>query len=139
MLLQPSDRPRPDLFHEPVDDLDAGEVALVRGAIKSLTGKGLAVERAVGIAIEEAADLVFKFPDPFDCGRDQRPGELLVRQPLSALDCIHEVAFDRVPRIERDIVATLNHARAAAFAQKSLGRDSYVEFGIGLVRVQRRK
>ena len=67
MLLQAPDRgPRPHLLHQPVDDLDAGEVALVDGAVEGLAGERLAVQAAVGIAIEEAADLVFQLAHPLD-------------------------------------------------------------------------
>ena len=59
MLLQAADRPGPDLLHQPIDDLDAGEIALVYGAVKALAGERLAVQRAIRIAVEEAADLVF--------------------------------------------------------------------------------
>ena len=44
-------------------------------------------------------------------------------QPLAALDRVHEVALDRVARRERDVVAALHHARAAAFAEQALHRD----------------
>ena len=97
VLFQPADRrPRPHLLHQPVDDLDAGEVALVHGAIEGLAGERLAVQRAVGIAVEEAADLVFKFVDALDGGGDECPGQRLVRQPFAALDRVHEMALDRV-------------------------------------------
>ena len=137
MLFEPADRPRPDLLHQPVDDLDAGEVALVHGAIEGLAGKRLAVQRAVRIAVEETADLVFEFAHALDRRRDQRPGQFLVRQPFAAFDRVHEMALDRVAGIERDVVAALHHAGAAAFAEQSLGRDRDVEIGIGLERVQR--
>ena len=96
MLLEPADRrARPHLLHQPVDDLDAGEVALVDGAVEGLAGERLAVQAAVGIAVEEAADLVFKLAHPLDRAGHQRPGELLVRQPFAALDGVHEMALDR--------------------------------------------
>ncbi len=98
MLLKPADRPRPDLLHQPVDDLDAGEIALVHGAIEGLAGEGLAVQRAVGIAVEETADLVFQLAHALDGGGDQRPGQLLMRQPFAAFDRVHEMALDRIRR-----------------------------------------
>ena len=49
------------LFHQPVHDFDSGQVALVDGPVKTLAGKRLLVEAAVGIAVEEAADFIFKF------------------------------------------------------------------------------
>ncbi len=98
MLLKAADRPRPDLLHQPVDDLDAGEVALVHGAIEGLAGEGLAVQRAVGIAVEETADLVFQLAHALDGLGHQRPGQLLMRQPFAAFDGVHEMALDRSRR-----------------------------------------
>ena len=132
-------RPRPDLLHQPVDDLDAGKIALVHRAIEALPGEGLAVQRAVGVAIEETADLVLQFAHPLDGGCDQRPGQLLMRQPFAALDRVHEMALDRVAGIDRHVVAALHHAGAAAFAEEALTRDRDVEIGIGFERMQRRK
>ena len=134
VLFQPLDRPRPYLLHQPVDDLDSGEVTLVHRAVEGLAGKGLAVERAVGIAIEEAADLVLQFAHPLDRGRHQRPGQFLVGQPFAAFDGVHEMALDRVAGIERDVVAALHHARAAALSEQALGGDGDVEIGIGFRR-----
>ena len=139
MFLEPAYWPRPNLFHQPVDDLDAGEVALVHGAIEGLAGEGFAVQRAVGVAIEEAADLVFQFLHPLDRLGDQRPGQLLVRQPFAAFDSVHEMAFDGVAWIERHVVAALHHAGAAAFAKQALADDGDVEIGIGLQGMQRGK
>ena len=69
----------------------------------------------------------------------QRPGEFLVRQPFAALDGVHEMALDRVARQQRDVVAALHHARAAAFAEQALGGDRDVEIGVGVMRMQRGK
>ena len=41
--------------------------------------------------------------------------------------------------MQRDVVAALHHARAAAFAEQALGGDRDVEIGIGLMRMQRRE
>ncbi len=136
MLLKAADRPGPDLLHQPVDDLDAGEVALVHGAVEGLAGEGLAMQRAVGIAVEETADLVFQLAHALDRGRDQRPRQLLMRQPFAALDRVHEMALDRIAGVERDVVAALHHARAAAFAEETLARNGNVEIGIGFERMQ---
>ena len=140
MLLQaPDRRARPHLLHQPVDDLDAGEVALVHGAVEGLAGERLAVQAAVGIAVEEAADLVLELAHPLDRAGHQRPGELLVRQPFAALDGVHEMALDEVALVQRHVVAALDHAGAAAFAEQPLGRDGDVEAGVGAMRVQRRE
>ena len=55
--------------------------------------------------------------------RHERPREVLVGQPLAAFDRVHEVALDRIARGERDVVAALDHARAAALAEQALHRD----------------
>ena len=111
----------------------------MHGAVEGLAGKGLAVQRAVGIAVEEAADLVLELVHALDGLGHERPGEVLVGQPLAALDGVHEVALDGVAGVERDVVAALHHARAAALADEALGGDRDVEAGIGLMRMQRRK
>src|SRR5262245_27506285 len=139
VLLQAVDRSRPDLLHQSVDDLDAGEIALVHRAVEGLTGEGFAVQRAVRIAIEEATDFILELAHAFDRGAHQRPGQLLMRQPFAALDGVHEMALDRVARVERHVVAALHHARAAAFSEQAFGRDGDAKIGIGLVRVQRRE
>ena len=62
------------------------------------------------------------------------------RQPLAALDRVHEVALDRVAGGERDVVAALDHARAAALAEQALHRDRDVELRIrGVARAARRR
>ena len=116
-----------------------GEIALVDGAIEGLAGEGLAMQRAIRVAIEEAADLVLQLTHALDRRAYQRPGELLMRQPFAALDRVHEMALDRIARVERHVVAALHHARAAAFTEQALARDRDVETGIGPVGMQRRK
>jgi hypothetical protein len=95
MLLKAADRPRPHLLHQPVDDLVPVRSPLLHGAIEGLAGEGLAVQRAVGIAVEEAADLVRQFAH----ARRSTPasGHVLVGQPFAALDGVHEVALDGSP------------------------------------------
>ena len=107
---------------EPVDDLDAGQVALVHRAVEGLPGEGLLMDGAVGVAVEEAAELVFQFAHPLDRAGHQRPGEILVGQPVAALDRVHEVPLDGVARSQRDVVAALDHARTAALAEQALDR-----------------
>ena len=126
MLLQPMDAARPHLLGEPVHDLDAGQIALVHGAVERLPGERLLVDRAVGIAVEEAAELVLELVDALDRAGDERPREVLVRQPLAALDRVHEMALDRVAWRQRDVVAALDHPRAAALAEQALDRDGDV-------------
>ena len=139
VILQPPHVAPPDLLGEPVDDLDAGEIALVHGAVEGLPGERLLVHGAVGIAVEEAADLVFQFADANGRGGDQEPRQLLLVEPAAALDGVHEMPLDRVVRRQRDVVAALHHAGAAAFAEQALDRDGDVELRPRLLGVQRRE
>src|SRR5207247_1797562 len=122
MLLQaPHARPRPHLLHQAVDDLDPGQIALVHGPIEALAGEGLAVQRAVRGAVEEAADLVLELAHALDRLGHERPRELLVGQPLAAFDRVHEMPLDRIAGMERDVVTALHNAGAAAFADQTFG------------------
>ena len=69
VVLQPPHVAPPDLLGQPVDDLDAGEIALVHGAVEGLPGERLLMHGAVGIAVEEAADLVLQLADAIGRGR----------------------------------------------------------------------
>ena len=69
MILEPAHVAAPDLLGQPVDDLDAGQVALVHRAVEGLAGERLLVDRAVGIAVEEAAELVLELADARACAR----------------------------------------------------------------------
>ena len=128
VLLQPVDRPGEHLLHQPVDDLDPGQVALVNRAVEGLAGEGLLVQRAVGVAVEEAADLVLEFADAHRRGLAQPPGDLLMGQPLAAGDGVHEMALDRIAGAERHIVAALHHAGAAGLAEQALDGDRHRQF-----------
>jgi hypothetical protein len=140
VLLEPANGgSRPHLLHQPVDDLDPGQIALVNRAVEGLASKRFAVQRAVRIAVEEAADLVLELRDPLDCPGDERPGQVLVGQPLAALNRIHEMPLDRVAPVQRNIVAALHHAGAAALAQQTFGSDRDVERRISGVGMQRGK
>ena len=75
------DAARPHLLGQAIDDLDAGEIALVDGAVVGLAGERLLVDGAVGVAVEEAADLVLQLADAHRRLRHQRPGKLLVVEP----------------------------------------------------------
>ena len=137
VVFQTMDVAAPDLFGEAVDDLDAGQIAFVHGAVEGLPGEGLLVHGAVGIAVEEAAELGLQLADAPRRGLHQQPGQLLVVEPAAALDGVHEMALDRILRRQRDVVAALHHAGAAAFAEQALHRDGDVQIGIGLFRMQR--
>ena len=49
------------------------------------------------------------------------------------------MALDRILGRERDVVAALHHAGAAAFAEQALDRDGDVELGPRLLGMQRRE
>ena len=137
VLLELLDIHAPDLLHEPVDDLDAGQVGLVDGAVEALARECLGVQRAIGIAVEEAADLVLELAYPLDGALDQAPCQVLARQPLAAFDGVHEVTLHRVASRQRDVVAALHHARAAALAEQALDRDGHAQLGVRLLGMQR--
>jgi hypothetical protein len=139
VLFELAHLPCTHLLHQPVDDLDAGQIALVDGAIEALPGESLLVQRAAGIAVEEAADLVLELADALHRARAEPPGQVLTRQPLAADGRIHEVALDAVGFRQRHVVAALHHAGAARLAERALGRDGDVELGVGQGRVQRRE
>ena len=46
--------------------------------------------------------------DPLDRDIHQLPGEFLVVQPLAPFDRVHEMPFDRIARVEGDVVAALH-------------------------------
>src|SRR4051812_25117918 len=120
MLFEPLDGvTRPHLLHEPVYNLDAGEVAFVHGTVESLARESFAVQTAIGIAVEKTSDFVLEFADALDRLVDKRPGEFLVRQPLATLDRVHEMALDRVTPQQGNVVATLHHPGAARLSQQS--------------------
>ena len=119
VLLEPVDAARPDLFGQAVDDFNAGKVSLVHRAVEGLTGKGFLMDGAVRVAIKKAAQLVLEFADTLHCGGHQGPGQVLIGQPLAALDRVHEVPLDRVTLGQGHVVAALHHARAARFAKKA--------------------
>src|SRR4051794_5362312 len=140
MLFEPLDGgTRPHLLHEAVYNLDAGEVAFVHRAVECLAGESFAVQTAVGSAVEETSDFVFKLADALDRLVDKRPGELLVRQPLATLDRVHEMALDRVAQQQGNVVAALHHPGAARLSQQSLGRNRHLKTWIGVMGMESRK
>ncbi len=100
-------------------------------AIEGLAGKGLLMDGAVGVAVEEAAELGFHFLDGGRGLLDQGLGQVLVVEVLAALEGVHQVLLMGVLRVEHDVEAALNHAAAAAFALERLGHDEDVQVRIG--------
>ena len=139
VVLEAADIGGQHLFHQPVDDLDAGQIALVHRAVEALAGERLLMHGAVGVAVEETADLVLEFHDALLGAGDQLPGEVLARQPGATDDGVHEVALDRIPFGDGDVVTALDHARAAGLAHEPLDRDGDAEIGPGAPRMERRE
>ena len=137
MLLHALDFSCPNLLGQAIDDLYASLIAFVHRAIKRLSSKRLLMHRAVGIAIKEAAKLIFKFMNTFDGFGHQRPSQILIRQPLAALDGVHEMPLDRVARRQRHVVAALHHARTAALAEEALHGHGDLQLRGSLMGVQR--
>ena len=98
VVFEATDVAAPDLFGEAVDDLDAGEVALVHGAVEGLPGKGLLMHGAVGIAVEEAAELGLQLADAARRGLTSSQARSWSIEPAAALDGVHEMALDRILR-----------------------------------------
>ena len=134
------DRAREHLFHQAADDLDARKVALVHRAVGRLAGKGLLVQASIRVAVKETADFVLKLADAHDRLLAELPGHILIGEPFSAPDRIHEMPLDGVTAAKRHVIAALNHPGAAAFADKALDSDG--DAGArrgGLLGVQGRK
>ncbi|MCY1517339.1 hypothetical protein D9M68_520160 [compost metagenome] len=139
MLLEFIDVQSPYLLHQAVDDFDARQIRLVHSAVEALAGKRLGMQRAIGIAVEEAADLVFQLAYPFYRAFNQPPRQILARQPFSTFDGVHEVAFHRIARGQRNVVAALDHAGTAALAEQALHGDRHLQGRICLLGMQRRE
>src|SRR6266850_827035 len=135
VLLQPRDVARPDLLGEPVDDLDAGEVALVHRAVERLPGEGLLVNAAVGIAVEEAAELVFQLPDSFNGQSHQLPGEILIGKPLAALAEDQDVRVDA--RRNHCMTSTSTTSAKPTASNKAFGYTSRKPATISMIRSAR--
>ena len=85
------------------------------------------MQRAVRIAIKEAANLVLQLSNTHNRLLAQTPSHVLVGQPFATLNGVHEVPLDSVATAKGDVVATLNHPRAAAFADQAF--DSNGDLG----------
>ena len=137
MFFQPVDTACPHLLGEAVDDLDAGEIALVHGTVKRLACKRLLVDGAVGVAVKKTAQFVFEFVYAFHRAGNQLPCKVLVGQPFTPFNGVHEMALDRITFSQRDVVAALHHARAAAFAKQPFHGNGNGQVGVVLMGMQR--
>ncbi len=85
MLFEAIDVASPHLLGQAIDDLDPGQIALVHRAVERLPGERFLMDRAVGIAVEKTADLVFELANALDRAGDECPGEVLVRAAICRL------------------------------------------------------
>ena len=86
MFFQALNLTRPDLLHQPIDDFNTRQVALMHRPVKRLSGKGLAMQSAVGIAIEEATHFILQLANSLDRDGHQSPRQVLD----AAAICRHE-------------------------------------------------
>ena len=89
----------PHLLHQARHDFDASQVATVHGAIKRLSGKGLLMDGAIGVTVEEAPHAILQLADALRGSGDQRPGQFLVIEVSTAFDGVAEVLVQRVARV----------------------------------------
>ena len=94
------------------------------GSVKCLTRKCFLMKCAIRITIKKTANFIFQLMYPRHCRADQTPCHILIRQPLAANDCIHEMALHRVLWVQCHIITTLHHACAATFPNQALYRYS---------------
>src|SRR5262249_9550507 len=107
----------PHLFHQPVHDLDAGEIPTVYSAIIRLPREGFLMDGTVRITIKEATHPRFKLANALRGCLHERPGEFLVIEVRAPLNRILEVLRERILGMQDSVVAPLHHACAAGFAQ----------------------
>ena len=138
VFLQLLDRPRQNLLHQTADDFYPGQVALVDRAVGGLPGKRLLMDAAIGVAVKETADLVLKLVDTHHRLFTEFPRHILIGQPFAALYGVHEMPLDAIAPAQRHVIATLHHARAAAFPDEALdGNGNPRASRCGLLRMKR--
>ena len=89
-------------------------------AVGGLPGKGLLMQRAIGVAVEEATDFIFQLVDAHHRLFAEFPRHVLIGQPFAALYGVHEMPLDTIAPAQRHVIATLHHARATAFPDEAL-------------------
>ncbi len=136
-LLERADRGACErLLGQPVHDLDAGEVALVHGAVVALAGEWLLMNASRRRAIEQAAVPGLELQHAGGRLRHQRPHELLVVDEAAASQRVAQMRLERVGLGQHGVVAALHHSSAARAAEESLhdNRDRQRRIGVGGVQ-----
>jgi hypothetical protein len=95
----------------------------VNGAVEALAGERFLMDRAIGIAVEEAADAVLKLDDSVGRIVHEGPGELLVVEELAAFDRVVEMLVEGISRVENAVVTALHHPRATGLADEAFHGD----------------
>src|SRR5262249_39991614 len=111
------------LLGEVVHDLDAGEIALVHRAVVRLAGERLLMDASRRVAVEEAS--VTRLELQHAPGRlgHEAPDHLLIVDPPTAVQRVHEMRFERVGWGHHRVVAALPHTGAARATEKALDDD----------------
>jgi len=117
------------LLGEAIHDLDAGEVALVDGAVVGLAGERLLVDAALGVAVEQTAVARLQLEYATGRLRHQPPHQLLVVDPAAAVERVGQMRLERVGGREHGVVAALHHAGAAGAAEEPFDHDRNRERG----------
>src|SRR5207249_1425007 len=105
-------------------------------AIEQLAGERLLMDHAATVAVEEAAISVLQLDDAHGSLVDQDPGQLLVVDEAAAFYRIGEVHLEGVARVEDGVVATLDHAGAAALGDEALDDDGDINIWVGVEGVE---
>ncbi len=88
-----------------------------------------------GGSVEEAPGAGLQLRDDFRRVVDERPGQFLVIEELSAREGVVEVRLQRVERVEYGVVSTLHHAGAPRPAHSTLADDGDVEIRVSVMNV----
>ncbi len=135
--MQTGDARRHHLIAQTRHNFDAGQITNVDGAIETLPRKSFLVNLSIGGAIEHTTDAIFQLANDLRRVLHEVPREVLVVDIAAAFDRVLEMRLDRVLGIERDIIAALHHARAAAFAEHPLAHEQNILTRIAPTGVQR--
>ncbi len=124
------------LVTQPAHDLDARLVAAMYGAAEVLRRERLLVDRAVGVAVEEAAHPCLQLVDNAGSVLNERPRQLLIVDVPAALERVGVVQIERVARVEHGIVAALHHDGATGPADDPLAHERDAQAGVPVESVE---